>query len=57
MNWELEKDSVTAISFANTKSQIYVDVSFRGSTLQGLHVSEYGKICAFYPRKAEEIKS
>ena len=36
-------------------SSFYVDVSFRWDTLQFLHVSEFGKICAKYPDKAEEI--
>ena len=34
---------------------ITVSASFRGGTLQRLHVSEFGKICAKYPDKAREI--
>ncbi|MCG7412574.1 terminase [Moraxella nonliquefaciens] len=34
---------------------ITVSTSFRGVTLQRLHVSEFGKICAKYPDKAREI--
>lgn len=34
---------------------ITVSTSFRGGTLQRLHVSEFGKICAKYPEKAREI--
>lgn len=34
---------------------ITVSTSFRGGTLQRLHVSEFGKICAKYPDKAREI--
>ena len=36
-------------------SSIHVDVNYRGDTLQRLHVSEFGKICAKSPEKAEEI--
>lgn len=36
-------------------SSIHVDVNYRGDTLQRLHVSEFGKICAKAPDKAEEI--
>lgn len=34
---------------------VAVSTSFRGGTLQRLHVSEFGKICAKYPDKAREI--
>ena len=34
---------------------VTVSTSFRGGTLQRLHVSEFGKICAKYPEKAREI--
>ena len=37
------------------KSMIYVGTSFRWWTLQRLHISEFGKICALYPDKAKEI--
>lgn len=36
---------------------VTVSTTFRGGTLQRLHVSEYGKICAKYPEKAREILS
>lgn len=36
-------------------SSIKVSVSYRGGTLQSLHVSEFGKICKKYPDKAKEI--
>lgn len=39
----------------NTGSLIRVALSSRGDTVQRLHVSEFGKICAQYPLKAEEI--
>ncbi len=41
----------------NNDSWVRVAVSFRSGTLQVLHVSEYGKICAQYPLRAEEVKS
>lgn len=36
-------------------SSIRVATSVRSGTLQRLHVSEFGKICAQYPKKAREI--
>ncbi|MGB0662795.1 MAG: terminase [Pontibacterium sp.] len=36
-------------------SSIRVSTSYRGGTLQDLHVSEFGKICRKYPDKAKEI--
>jgi hypothetical protein len=36
-------------------SSVKVSVSYRGGTLQSLHVSEFGKICKKYPDKAKEI--
>ena len=36
-------------------SSIRVATSARSGTLQRLHVSEFGKICAMYPKKAREI--
>lgn len=44
----------TTMKFSNG-SKIVVDVSFRSGTLQFLHVSEFGKICAKSPDKAKEI--
>jgi hypothetical protein len=38
-------------------SSIRVAVSFRSATTHRLHVSELGKICAKYPKRAEEIKT
>tara|TARA_R100001377_G_scaffold75833_1_gene52540 strand:- start:47 stop:1780 length:1734 start_codon:yes stop_codon:yes gene_type:complete len=46
----------TGIKF-NNDSWIRVAVSFRSGTLQVLHVSEYGKICANYPLRADEVQS
>lgn len=49
-------DSARDLCFANGSS-IRVGTSMRGSTLQYLHVSEFGKICAKFPDKAQEIVS
>lgn len=47
-------DQAGAYVFSNGSS-IRVGTSYRGGTLQDLHVSEFGKICRKYPEKAEEI--
>lgn len=39
----------------NNNSSLRVGTSMRGSTLQYLHISEFGKICAHFPEKAREI--
>lgn len=49
-------DSLRQLSFSNNSS-IRVGTSMRSGTLQFLHVSEFGKICAKYPEKAREIKT
>jgi hypothetical protein len=41
----------------DNNSSIRVGVSLRSGTLQYLHVSEYGKICAQFPEKAREVRS
>lgn len=46
--------SVKEMTFANG-STIQVGTSMRGDTIHYLHVSEYGKICAKFPDRAEEI--
>jgi hypothetical protein len=48
------QDSVDTLTFGNNSS-IRVSTSMRSGTLQYLHVSEFGKICAQYPEKAREI--
>ena len=47
-------DKGNAYVFSNGSS-IKVGTSYRGDTLQSLHVSEFGKICKKYPEKATEI--
>jgi hypothetical protein len=52
----LTTDNVTELQWANG-SFMLVALSTRGRTLQYLHVSEYGKICARAPDKAKEIQA
>jgi len=47
-------DTKNELSFDNGSS-IRVGMMMRGSTLQYLHISEFGKISAKYPEKAREI--
>jgi hypothetical protein len=49
-------DSARMLRFSNGSS-IKVGTSMRSGTLNLLHVSEFGKICAKYPLKAQEIVS
>lgn len=47
-------DSARELSFSNG-STMRVGNSMRGSTLQYLHISEFGKLCAESPDKATEV--
>ncbi len=47
-------DSASEMKFENGSS-IRVATSMRSTTLNYLHISEFGPICARYPEKAEEI--
>jgi hypothetical protein len=49
-----ENDTANMLRFSNGSS-IRVGTSLRSSTFQYLHISEFGKICAKYPDKAQEI--
>jgi hypothetical protein len=49
-------DNACELLLANNSS-IRVGTSLRSSTLQYLHISEYGKICAKFPQKAREVRS
>ena len=51
---EPTSDSVGELKFPNG-SVFNVDTSYRGGTLSRLHVSEFGKIAAAFPKKAQEI--
>lgn len=50
------KDTANELLLSNNSS-IRVGTSLRSGTLQYLHVSEYGKICAKYPEKAREVRT
>jgi hypothetical protein len=52
----IEFDNATELMLANNSS-IRVGTSLRSGTLQYLHISEYGKICAKYPEKAREVRT
>ncbi len=43
------------MKFAHNGSSIRVATSFRSGTMHRLHISEFGKICALYPHKAQEV--
>jgi hypothetical protein len=49
-------DSAKQLKFSNGSS-LTVGTSLRSDTLQFLHVSEYGKLCAKFPEKAREIRT
>lgn len=49
-------DSKSELALANNSS-IRVGTSLRSGTLNYLHVSEYGKLCAKYPEKAREVRT
>ncbi|NGX99473.1 MAG: terminase, partial [Candidatus Afipia apatlaquensis] len=51
-----QNDNTTELLLGNN-SGVRVGVSLRSGTLQYLHVSEYGKICAKFPEKAREVRS
>jgi hypothetical protein len=51
----LERDSQSELLFAHNNSSIRVATSARSGTLQYLHVSEFGKICAKFPERAQEV--
>ena len=50
----LARDSADELLFSNNSS-IRVATSVRGGTIHRLHVSEFGKICAKFPDKAQEV--
>jgi hypothetical protein len=49
-----DNDTTNMLKFSNGSS-IRVGTSLRSSTFQYLHISEFGKICAKFPDKAQEI--
>ena len=50
------QDAADTLAFSNGSS-IRVSTSTRSGTVNWLHISEYGKICAQYPEKAREIRT
>lgn len=52
----IKHDNATELMLSNNSS-VRVGTSLRSGTLQYLHVSEYGKICAKYPEKAREVRT
>ena len=51
----LARDSASELLFSHNNSSIRVATSARSGTLQYLHVSEFGKICAKFPERADEV--
>ena len=51
----LRRESASELLFDHNNSSIRVATSVRASTIHYLHVSEFGKICAKFPERAEEI--
>ncbi|MGH8443893.1 MAG: terminase [Solimonas sp.] len=52
----VKKETESEILFSNGSS-IRIGVTFRSGTVQILHVTEYGYICAHFPRRAQEIRT
>lgn len=53
--YKLKTDKTNELTIENTGSRISVGSDYRWWVLQRLHISEFGKICNKYPKKAEEI--
>ncbi len=53
---KLIKDNEQELRFSNGSS-ITADTTFRGATIQYLHISEYAKVCKTDPIRAREIKT
>lgn len=51
----LARDSAIELLFDHNNSSVRVATSMRSGTIHRLHVSEFGKICAKYPDKAQEV--
>ncbi|MDX9742066.1 MAG: terminase [Gammaproteobacteria bacterium] len=51
----LARDSAVELLFDHNNSSVRVATSMRSGTIHRLHVSEFGKICAKYPDKAQEV--
>ncbi len=53
--WPLKRNSADELLFAHNNSSIRVSTSMRSGTMHYLHISEFGKICAKRPDRAEEV--
>ena len=51
----LKTSNKSEMVFAHNGSKVHVATSMRGGTNHRLHISEFGKICAKYPDKAQEV--
>ncbi|MFM7012171.1 MAG: terminase [Betaproteobacteria bacterium] len=51
----LAAENKSEILFAHNNSSVRVATSMRSGTIHRLHVSEFGKICAKFPDKANEV--
>lgn len=51
----LKRETTKELLFAHNNSSIRVATSMRSGTIHRLHISEFGKICAKYPDKANEV--
>lgn len=51
----LKTENADELIFAHNNNSIQVAVSVRSGTIHMLHVSEFGKICAQFPKRAAEI--
>ena len=51
----LARESAKELLFAHNNSSVRVATSMRSGTIHRLHISEFGKICAKYPEKANEV--
>lgn len=54
-SFPIKKDAAEEILFGHTNSNVRVSTSARGGTVHRLHISEFGKIAAQFPKKAAEI--
>lgn len=53
--YPLAKETAKELLFKHNNSAIRVATSMRSGTIHRLHISEFGKICAKYPQKAQEV--
>lgn len=51
----LKTQTAKELLFAHNNSSIRVSTSMRSGTIHRLHISEFGKICADFPKKAKEV--